>query len=102
MGNGADVVLFSRALNFLTMFIHTRDEHHVAFGQSLKACQGITSQSRIRAAEMRLVVDVVERSRKGVRHRRGENSAAPQRRQSLTTTSLHNDEPWVCFLKGDP
>ena len=84
------------------MFIHTGDEQHVVFGQSLKTCQGITGQGRVRTAEMRLVVDVVKRSRKGVRHRREENSAAPQRRQSLTTMSLNNDHAWVCFPIGDP
>ena len=95
MVDGGDVVLFSRALNFLSVFIHTRDEHHIVLGQTFETCQCITSQSCVRTAEMRLVIDVIERSRKGVRHRREENSAAPQRRQSLTTTSLDNGNPWV-------
>ena len=92
---GAQLLTFCRALNLLAVLINTGHEGHLLQLQPLKASQGITGQGRVSAAQMGTIVDVIERSRKGVRHQKSSNSAAPQRRQTLTSMpiALHAKPP---------
>ena len=62
------VLGFSRALNLLTVLVHSGDERDGLSRQALKPCQSITGDGRVSAAEMRSVVDVIKRRREGVRH----------------------------------
>ena len=70
VGLGAQTGGLSGALNLLTMLITARDEQHLLAPQPLKPGQGIAGERRIGAAQMRPVVDVIERGGEGVGHRR--------------------------------
>ena len=91
----AQLLTFCRALNLLTVLINTGYEGHLLQPESLEASQGVTGEGRVGAAQMGTIVDVIERSRKGVGHQKSSNSAAPQRRQTLTSMpiALHAKPP---------
>ncbi len=52
-----------RLVDFLTMFVRARQEHHVIPVQALEACQNVTGKRRIGMANMGLVIDVIDRGR---------------------------------------
>ena len=74
LGDGVAVLLWGdpaisgRALDLLAMFINTGDEHHLLAFQALKPCQRITRQCGVSAAQMGLVVDVIQGGREAVGH----------------------------------
>jgi hypothetical protein len=67
---------FSRSLDLLSVLVNTGDEHHSVAVQPLEARQGITGQGCVGAAQVRAIVDVIERSREGVGHLWVRTSAA--------------------------
>ena len=69
VGLGAETGGLRRALDLLAMFITAGDEQHRFTLQPLKPRQRIAGQGRVSTAQMRLVVDVVERGGEGVGHR---------------------------------
>ena len=69
VGLGAEAGRLRGALDLLAVLVAAGDEHHPLPLQPLKPRQRITSQRRVGAAQMRLVVDVVEGGGEGVSHR---------------------------------
>ena len=73
---GTQLPGFGCPLDLLAMFINASDEDHGVAIQALKAGQGIAGQGCVGAAQVRPIVDVIERSREGVGHRWVRTSAA--------------------------
>ena len=91
----AQLLTFCGALNLLAMLINAGHEGHLLPQEPLETSQGVTGQGGVSAAQVGTVVDVIERSRKGVGHQKSSNSAAPQRQQTLTSmpNTLHASPP---------